>query len=86
MSCKIERHVEQFVVLRLCGRIDREELDTFREAIGREKVPVAIDLAEVTLMDREAVRFLAACELNGIGLRNCPAYLREWVTKEKDST
>jgi anti-anti-sigma regulatory factor len=86
MSCKIERHVEQFVVLRLCGRIDREELDTFREAIRREKGPVAIDLAEVTLMDREAVRFLAACELNGIGLRNCPAYLREWVTKEKECT
>ena len=86
MSCKIERHVEQFVVLRLCGRIDREDLDTFREAIGREKGPVVIDLTEVTLVDREAVTLLANCELNGIGLRNCPAYLREWVTKEREST
>jgi anti-anti-sigma regulatory factor len=85
MSCKIERNVEQFVVLRLCGRIERDDLDTFREAIGREKGPVAIDLSEVTLVNREAVTLLANCELNGIELRNCPAYLREWVTKERES-
>jgi hypothetical protein len=28
---------------------------------------------------------LATCELNGIELRNCPAYIREWVTKERES-
>ena len=42
----------------------------------------AIDLKQVVLADREAVRFLAACELNGTELRNCPAYIREWVTRE----
>ena len=86
MSYKIERNVQRIVVLRLCGRIDREDLDTFRGAIGREKGPVAIDLTEVTLVDREAVTLLANCELNGFELRNCPAYLREWVTKEREST
>jgi hypothetical protein len=29
------------------------------------------------------VNFLATCELKGIELRNCPAFLREWVTSEK---
>jgi hypothetical protein len=87
MTWKIERHVEQqrFVVLRLCGRIGRDDIDTLREAIGREKGPLAIDLTEVTLVDHEAVTLLASCELNGIGLRNCPAYLHEWVTKERES-
>ena len=45
---------------------------------------VAIDLNEVILVDREAVRLFATSELNGIELRNCPAYIREWVTKEKE--
>jgi anti-anti-sigma regulatory factor len=86
MIWKIDRHVEQqFAVLRLSGRIDRDDVDTLREAIGREKGPVAIDLTEVMLVDREAVRLFATSELNGIELRNCPAYIREWVTKERES-
>jgi anti-anti-sigma regulatory factor len=87
MIWKIERSVEQqqFAVLRLSGRIDRDDVDTLREAIGRENGPVAIDLTEVMLVDREAVRLFAASELKGIELRNCPAYIREWVTKERES-
>jgi len=29
------------------------------------------------------VRFLALCESNGIELRNCPLYMREWIFREK---
>jgi hypothetical protein len=36
-------------------------------------------------VDHEAVTLLATCEVNGIRLRNCPAYLHEWVTKERES-
>jgi hypothetical protein len=87
MTWKIDRHVEQqrLVVLRLSGRIDRDDVDTLREMIGREKDPVAIDLTEVVLVDREVVRLFATSELNGIELRNCPAYIREWVSKDRDS-
>ena len=73
------------MVLRLFGRIDRDDVDALREAIGREKGLVAIDLTEVMLVDRETVRLLATSEMNGIELRNCPAYIREWVTKESES-
>jgi anti-anti-sigma regulatory factor len=87
MTWKIERYFEQqlLVVLRLSGRIDRDDVDTLREMIGREKDPVAIDLTEVVLVDREVVRLFATSELNGIELRNCPAYIREWVSKDKES-
>jgi anti-anti-sigma regulatory factor len=87
MTWKIDRYVEQqrLVVLRLSGRIDRVDVDTLREMIGREKEPVAIDLTEVVLVDREVVRLFATSELNGIELRNCPAYIREWVSKDKES-
>jgi len=56
---------------------------TLRELLGREKGAVAIDLDQVTVADREAVKLLAVCESNGTELRNCPAYIREWVSRER---
>ena len=86
MGYKIERLVdeEEFVLLRVSGRIDGENVDTVREVIGQEKGRVALDLTEVRLVDREAVRLLAVSEANGIELRNCPAYVREWVERERN--
>jgi anti-anti-sigma regulatory factor len=85
MSCKIERLVEgeNCVVLRVSGRIHGVYVDTLREVIGQEKGRLALDLTEVLVVDREAVRLLAFSEANGIELRNCPAYIREWVAKER---
>jgi hypothetical protein len=47
---------------------------------------VALDLKEGLLVDRGAVRLLAGCEANGIKLRNSPAYVREWVARERART
>jgi hypothetical protein len=58
-------------------------VETLRELVAREKRGVSIDLAEVLLADREAVRFLALSEAHGIELKNCPAYIREWVSRER---
>jgi hypothetical protein len=54
-----------------------------RDLIGQEGGAVAIDLQRVLLVDREAVKLLAVSEANGIELRNCPAYIREWVARER---
>ena len=54
-----------------------------RAVLEQEKGSVAIDLKDVLLVDREAVKLLALREANGAELRNCPAYIREWVTREK---
>ena len=43
---------------------------------------LALDLADVTLVDREAVKFLAHCEADSIELENCPPYIREWIQRE----
>ena len=87
MSCKIERLVplEDLVVLRVSGRVDGANVDTLREMIGREQGVVALDLTEVRLVDREAVKLLVVSEANGIEFTNCPAYIREWVAQERDS-
>jgi hypothetical protein len=38
-------------------------------------------MKEVKLVDQEVVRFLLSCEAGGIRLRNCPAYIREWIRR-----
>ena len=70
-------------VLLLSGRIHAEdlaELERFlMEAADRA---IALDLSDVTLVDRDAVKFLAGCEERNIQLRSCPAYIREWIDAE----
>jgi hypothetical protein len=84
MTCKIDRNVSRtsLVILSISGRITGRDVDMIRAAIEHESSLLAIDLKQVVLADREAVRFLAACESNGTELRNCAAYIREWVTRE----
>jgi len=74
--------IEQGVVLRISGRMAGEDLDVLRNALEDGRV-VALDLTEVELADRDAVTLLARIESNGIELRDCPAYIREWVTRER---
>jgi hypothetical protein len=74
--------IEQGVVLRISGRIAGEDLDVLRNALEDGRV-VALDLTEVELADRDAVTLLVRTESNGIELRHCPAYIREWVTRER---
>jgi hypothetical protein len=44
---------------------------------------ITLDLKDLTLVDREAVRFLERCEADSIKLKNCPAYIREWIVRER---
>ena len=74
------------MILRVSGRIDGNYISTLWESMEKERPTncgFAIDLAEVTLMCREAVEVLLLAETNGIELKNCPAYVREWISQEK---
>jgi hypothetical protein len=46
---------------------------------------VVLDLKDVVLVDRDTVRFLGARERDGITLRSCPPYIREWIARENTS-
>ena len=85
---KIRRVANGEVVFTVSGRVHEENLaelkDLFRlEAQGRL---IVLDLRDLTLVDREAVRFLERCDSNGIKLKNCPAYIREWMLRERDQS
>ena len=86
MACKIERVVnpDGFVVFRVSGRIDRAYVEVLQELIENEKTAEArlsLDLTEVTVVSLEAVKALNVSEANGIELQNCPAYVREWISR-----
>jgi len=86
MACKIERVVTPsgFVVFRVSGRIDRAYVEVLQELIENEKTAegrLALDLTQVTVVSLEVVRSLTVAEASGIELRNCPAYVREWISR-----
>jgi hypothetical protein len=85
MSCRVDRVVnsESLVVLFVSGCVTGEHVDMLRGVLERESVGFAIDLKNVLLVDREAVKLLALREANGTELRNCPPYIREWVKRER---
>lgn len=61
-----------------------EDVAELQRLFEAEDHNVIMDLKEVTLVDRDAVRFLARCEADSIKLENCPAYIREWIVREMD--
>jgi hypothetical protein len=69
----------------LIGHINANEVVELEKFFQAEKnyERLVVDLKEVKLVDREGVRFLAYCEGNGALLKNCPAYIREWIEKER---
>lgn len=48
----------------------------------RSRKQVALDLGEVTLMDRGAARFFAGQLRRGVELKNCPVYIEHWISRE----
>ncbi len=85
---KITRAANGEMVFKLSGRMDAEnvaELQTLftAEADSRR---IVLDLRDLTLVDQDAVSFLNRCEADNITLKNCPAYIREWITRERNQS
>src|ERR1700737_771181 len=85
MTCRIDRRSsEKGLLLYISGRLASGDLEVIRTALEGSHV-VAIELSEVELVDRDAVRLLAEAEAEGIELRGCSPYIREWITNERSS-
>lgn len=81
---KITRAANGEVVFTLSGRMNRENLGELETLVSEEAkgLRIVLDLKDLTLVDQDAVSFLRRCEANNITLKNCPAYIREWITRE----
>jgi hypothetical protein len=69
----------------LSGRIESSDVLQLRLQIDGSETDVALDLRQVRIVDREAVRFLARCETEGIELLECPPFVRAWIQSEQNS-
>jgi anti-anti-sigma regulatory factor len=82
---RITRSTNGENVLLVSGQIDAENVTELKNLIDSEDParPIVLDLRELTLVDRDAVRFLERCESVRVQLKNCPAYVREWIARER---
>jgi hypothetical protein len=84
VTLRIERHSDgDRPTVRLIGRMRAEHLTEIQTQIDESGGDVTLDLAEVTLVDVEVVRFLGRCETRGVELVNCSPYITSWIAKER---
>ena len=70
----------------LSGRIAKSAIAELRRLFApqTDHRNIALDLKDVRMVDREAMRFLISCEADGVTLEHCPPYIREWMERDKD--
>jgi hypothetical protein len=79
----VEESDDEKIVLRLIGRIESEQVRALKAQIANETRTIVLDLSEIKLVNQDAVRFLRLSEDTGTTLRNCPAYVREWIRLDR---
>jgi hypothetical protein len=85
MTLRIERSVRQgMMVFTLSGRMGAEGVSQLKSLFDTDYRTIVLDLKDMRLADRDAVKFLRDCEADGMKLENCPAYVREWMDRGKD--
>ena len=82
---KIQRSSNGQIIFTLIGRMKAERVAELKALLKSETgtQQIVLDLKDLTLVDRDAVRFLENCEADGIKIKNCPAYVREWMERGK---
>ncbi|HEU5235669.1 MAG TPA: STAS domain-containing protein [Pyrinomonadaceae bacterium] len=78
----------QLTTVHLCGRFTGEYVPEvekeLRTSIGRKQL--ALDLAEVTFVDRAAMTFLCAARSRKLAIKNAPLYVGLWMEQENCQT
>jgi len=82
---KIQRNGNGEIVFTLNGRLGADNATELSALLAAEPAGrrLVLDLKDVVLVDRGIVQFLRARESDGVALRNCPPYIREWIAREE---
>jgi len=86
---KIHRTTGGTPVITISGHLDANNVNELCQVVDAEPPGgvLVLDLADLVLADREAVRVLRQYEARGrVVLRDCPAYVRTWMAGEHDQT
>jgi hypothetical protein len=87
MTFRIETAARgRFTVFILSGRIEKEAIAVLRRLVEPrpDSRDIVLDLKDVSVVDRDAVSFLARCEADSIKLENLTPYIREWMEREQE--
>lgn len=74
------------LTVRLCGQFTKEYVPELERTLAGESAEgqtVALDLANVTFVDREAMVFLCSAKSRNIAIENCPSYVIRWIQQER---
>ena len=88
MTFRIETTArERFTVFVLSGRLEIPAIAEWQRLFELQTFnrDIVVDLKDVSLVDRDAMRFFARCEADGVTLENCTPYVREWMEREEES-
>src|SRR5262245_26548246 len=86
MTFRVQRgFLDNSVLLRLSGDIAGDHGVDLQALLDAERSHgLILDLAEVAVVDRTGVGLLARIESSGARLMNCPAYVREWIDRQRE--
>ena len=87
MAFRIETAARgRFTVFILSGRIEKQAIAELKELfeLQADCRYIVLDLKDVSLVDRDVMRFFMCCEADGVKFEYCPLYIREWIEREKD--
>ena len=82
---RITRKENGEVVFKVSSQLNAENVAEMKTLIAEEaKVSrIVFNLKDLTSVDAEAVKFLEKCEAHAIELRECGAYLRARIRRER---
>ena len=85
---KIDRSANGRIVFTLSGRIEAGDIKQLQQLLASETSgkQLVLNLRDVTLVNHDAVKFLARCEADSIILENCPVYIRQWIEQTNGRT
>jgi hypothetical protein len=80
-------HDDAVVVIKVSGRLDAEHLAELQRVLDQDIAHRRqLDLAEVSLVEREVIGYLRRCLADGIALVSAPAYILEWIAAEEEQS
>ena len=70
----------------LSGRIEKPAIAELKRLfeLQTDRRDIILDLKDVSVVDREVMRFFISCEADGVQLEHGMPYNREWMEREKD--
>jgi anti-anti-sigma regulatory factor len=70
----------------LCGQFTGEYVSELEHALTTDVAPsdnVALDLSDVTFVDRDAMVFLCTARSRNVAIENIPSYVVRWIEQER---